>query len=175
MTLKGDCDEKGGANLRYIIREKIFHLGEDSTITNESGQPVFQVDGKVFSLHNTLLVRDLAGNEVATVERQLISLTPTYHITVHGQEIAEVRKKIFSPFIDRYTIDIPGPDDLTIEGSLLEHEYTFRHGDTVVATVSKAWMSLTATYGVDIAPGENDVLILASILALDLAEDQEHR
>ena len=159
--------------MRYVIREKLFHLGEDSAITDESGQPVFQVDGKIFSLHNTLVVRDLAGNEVAEVERQLIALTPTYHITVHGQEIAEVRKNIFSPFIDRYTIEIPGPDDLTIEGSLLEHEYTFKRGDTVIATVSKAWISLTATYGVDIAPGENDLVILASVLALDLAEDAE--
>jgi uncharacterized protein YxjI len=159
--------------VRYIIRENMFHLGEDSTITDESGQSILQVDGKVFSLHNTLLVRDLAGNEVAKVQRQLIALTPTYSITVHGQEIAEVRKRIFSPFIDRYTIDIPGPDDLTIEGSLLEHEYTIRRGDTLIATVSKAWISLTATYGLDIAPGENDLLILTSVLALDLAEDQE--
>jgi uncharacterized protein YxjI len=160
--------------MRYIIREKMFHLGEDSAITDESDQPVFQVEGKVFSLHNTLLVRDPAGNEVAKVQRELIALTPTYSITIHGQEIAEVRKKIFSPFIDRYTIDIPGPDDLTIEGSLLEHEYTIRRGDTVIATVSKAWISLTATYGLDIAPGENDLLILTSVLALDLAEDEEH-
>jgi uncharacterized protein YxjI len=160
--------------MRYIIREKMFHLGEDSTITDESGQPIFQVDGKVFSLHNTLVVRDLAGNEVAKVQRELIALTPTYSITVHGQEIAEVRKKIFSPFIDRYTIDIPGPDDLAIEGSLLEHEYAIRRDDTVIATVSKAWISLTATYGLDLAPGENDLLILTSVLALDLAEDQEH-
>lgn len=161
--------------MRYIIREKLFHLGEDSAITDESGQPVFQVDGIIFSLHNTLVVRDLTGNEVARVERQLLSLTPTYQIAVHGQEIAEVRKKLFSPLIDRYTVDIPGPDDLAVEGSLFEHEYTFRRGATVIATVSKAWMSLTATYGVDVAPGENDLLILTTVLALDLAEDHEHR
>jgi uncharacterized protein YxjI len=160
--------------MRYIIREKIFHLGEDSAITDESGQPVFQVDGKVFSLHNTLLVRDLEGNEVARVERELIALTPTYHITMHGQDIAEVRKNIFSPFIERFTIDIPGPGDMTIEGSLFEHEYTIRREESVVATVSKAWLSLAETYGVDIAPGENDLLILTSVLALDLAEDREH-
>jgi uncharacterized protein YxjI len=160
--------------MRYIIREKLFHLGEDSAITDESGQPVFEVDGKIFSLHNTLVVRDLTGNEVARVERQLIALTPTYQIIVHSQEIAEVRKKLFSLLIDRYTVDIPGPDDLAVEGSLFEHEYTFRRGNTVVATVSKAWMSLTATYGVDVAPGENDLLILTTVLALDLAEDQEH-
>src|SRR5215472_10768427 len=159
--------------MRYIIREKLFHLGEDSAITDESGQSVFQVDGIIFSLHNTLVVRDLTGNEVARVERQLLSLTPTYQIAVHGQEIAEVRKKLFSPLIDRYTVDIPGPDDLAVEGSLFEHEYTFRRGATVIATVSKAWISLTATYGVDVAPGENDLLILTTVLALDLAEDKE--
>jgi uncharacterized protein YxjI len=160
--------------MRYIIREKMFHLGEDSVITDESGQPVYQVDGKVFSLHNTLVVRDLAGNEVAKVQRELIALTPSYTITVQGREIAEVRKKIFSPFIDRYTIDIPGPDDLAIEGSLFEHEYTISRGGTVIATVSKAWMSLTATYGLDIVPGENDLVILTSVLAVDLAEDEQH-
>jgi uncharacterized protein YxjI len=160
--------------MRYVIREKFFRLGEDSDITDESGQPVFQVDGKVFTLHSTLIVRDLAGNEVAMVQRQLVALRPTYHVTVHGQEIAEIRKKLFSPFIDRFTIDIPGPDDLAVEGSLLEHEYTVRRRDQVVASVSKAWISLTDTYGVDIAPGENDLLILTSVLALDLAEDQEH-
>jgi uncharacterized protein YxjI len=60
-------------------------------------------------------------------------------------------------------------------GSLFEHEYTIARGDQVVATVSKRWLSLTDTYGVEIVPGEDDVLILASVLALDLAEDREHR
>ena len=42
--------------MRYIIREKFFRLGEDSTIMNEAGQPVFEVDGKVLSLHDRLIV-----------------------------------------------------------------------------------------------------------------------
>jgi len=161
--------------MRYVIRERFFRLGEDSDITDEQGQPVYHVDGKVLTLHDTLIVRDLAGTEVARVQRQLVALRPTYHITGQGQEIAEVRKKLFSPFVDRFTIDIPGPDDLSMTGDLFEHEYTITRGDQVVATVSKRWLSLTDTYGVDIAAGEDDLLILASVLALDLAEDQERR
>jgi uncharacterized protein YxjI len=159
--------------MRYVIRERFFRLGEDSDITDEQGRPVYQVDGKVLSLHNTLIVRDMAGVEVARVERQLISLRPTYHITRQGEELAAVRKKLFSPFVDRFTIDIPGPHDLSVTGSLFEHEYTIERDNRVVATVSKSWLSLTATYGVDIAAGEDDLLILASVLALDLAEDRE--
>lgn len=159
--------------MRYVIRERFFRLGEDSDITDEAGQPVLRVDGKVFSLHQTLVIYDLAGNEVARVRKRLISLRPTYEITRNGQEIGEVRKKLFSPFVDRLTIDIPGPDDLHVTGSLFEHEYAVERAGQVVATISKHWISLTETYGVDIAPGQDDVLILASVLALDLSEDEE--
>ncbi len=161
--------------MRYVIRERFFHLGEDSDITDDQGHPVYHVDGKVLTLHNTLLVRDLAGNEVAKVERQLIALRPTYHITRQGQELAEVHKKLFSPFVDRFSIDVAGPQpyEMSLTGSLLEHEYTIARNNQTVATVSKRWISLTNTYGVDIAAGEDDLLILASVLALDLAEDRE--
>jgi len=159
--------------MRYLIREKFFHLGEDSTILNEAGQPVLDVDGKVLSLHNRLIIRDRSGNEVASVQRRLLALRATYEIKRAGQEVATVRKNLISPFVDRFTVDIPGPHDLHITGSLFEHEYTFTRGNQVVATVSKRWFALRDTYGVDIAPGQDDVLILACVLALDLAEDRE--
>ena len=161
--------------MRYVIREKFFRLTEDSTITDEAGQPVYQVNGKLFSVHNTIVMRDMAGNEVATVRRHLLSLRPTYEITHGGQELAEIRKHLFTPFGDRFTVDIPGPDDLEIKGNLFEHDYTISQSGQTVATVSKRWISLTDTYGVDVAPGQNDALVLASVLALDLAEDAERR
>ena len=159
--------------MRYIIRERFFRLGEDSDITDESGQRVLQVDGKVLSLRDLLIVRDPAGHEVARVQRKLIALRPTYEISAGDQEVAEVRKHFFTPFGDRFTIDVPGPDDLEMAGNLLDHEFTIRRGGQTVATVSKQWFTLRDTYGVDIAPGENDLLILTSVLALDLAEDRE--
>lgn len=161
--------------MRYIIRERFFRLGEDSDIADEQGRPVYHVDGKVLTLRNTLVVRDMTGQEVARIERKLLALRPTYQIIMHGQETAELRKHFFSPFVDRFTIDVPGPHDLSMTGSLFEHEYTISRDGEVVATVSKRWFTVTETYGVDIAPGEDEVLILASVLALDLAEDRERQ
>ena len=131
------------------------------------------MEGKILSLHHTLIMRDLSNVEVARVERQLVALRPTYHITRQGEEMAAVRKKLFSPFVGRFVIDIPGPEDLSMNGSLFEHEFTVSRGDQLVATISKAWVSMTETYAVDIMPGEDDLLILASVLALDLAQDAE--
>ena len=102
-------------------------------------------------------------------------MRPTYEISIAGQEAAEVRKRLFTPFGDRFTIDVPGPDDLEMRGDLLDHEFTIRRGDQTVATVSKHWFSVRDTYAVDVAAGQDDLLILASVLALDLAEEQERR
>jgi uncharacterized protein YxjI len=157
----------------YLIRERFFRLGEDSDISDEQGRPVLHVDGKVLSLHDRLVLRDPEGREVAQVRRKLVAMRPTYQISVAGEKAAEVRKHLFTPFRDRFTIDVPGPDDLEMEGDLFDHEFTIRRGGETVATVSKRWFTMRDTYAVDIAPGQDDLLILASVLALDLAEDRE--
>jgi uncharacterized protein YxjI len=159
--------------VRYVIKERIFRLGEDSDILDESGRPVFHVDGKVFTMRNRLIVEDRSGREVASVHRRLIALRPTYEISIGGRSAAQVRKHFFTPFVDRFTIDVPGPDDLEMTGSLLDHDFAISRGDRTVATVSKAWITIRDTYGVEIAEGEDDLLILAAVLALDLAEDRE--
>ena len=158
---------------RYLIRERFFALGQDSDITDEFGRLVLRVDGKVLSLRDRLVLRDPAGREVAQVRRKLTSFRPTYEVIVGGQEAAKVRKRFFTPFGDRFTIDVPGPDDLEMAGDLFDHEYVVRRGGQVVATVSKRWFSARDTYAVEVAPGEDDLLVLASVLALDLAEDRE--
>jgi uncharacterized protein YxjI len=102
----------------YLIRERFFRLGEDSDITDEHGQPVLHVDGKVLSLRDRLVLGDPEGREVAQVQRKLVAMRPTYQISIARQEAAEVRKRLFIPFGDRFTIDVPGPDDLEMRGNL---------------------------------------------------------
>ena len=158
----------------YVIRERMFRLGEDSDITDEAGQPVLHVDGKVLSLHNRLILRDPAGREVGQVHRKLAALRPTYEITLDGKDVAEVRRHLLTPFGERLTIDAHGVGGMEISGDLLSHEFTIQRDGQTVAAVSKRWLSMTASYAVEVAPGEDDVLILASVLALDLAIDSEH-
>jgi uncharacterized protein YxjI len=157
----------------YVIREKMFRLAEDFDITNESGQPVLHVEGKIMSLHSRLILRDPAGREVAQVYRKLAALRPTYEITIDGKDIAEVRQHLFSAFHERLAIDTHDGGEMEIAGDLLSHEFTILKHSQTAATISKRWVSLTASYGVDIDPGENDLLILASVLALGPAIDPQ--
>ena len=158
----------------YVIRERMFRLGEDYDINDEFGQPVLQVDGKVLSLHNRLILRDPVGREAGQVHRKLAALRPTYEITIDGKDVAEVRRHLFTPFGERFTIDVYGAGDMQISGDLLSHEFTIQRDAQTVATISKRWLTVTTSYAVQVVPGEDDVLILASVLALDLAIDAEH-
>jgi uncharacterized protein YxjI len=158
----------------YVIREHLLRLGEDSDITDEAGQPVLHVDGKVLSLHNRLILRDPAGRETGQVHRKLAALRPTYEITIDGKDVAEVRRCLLAPFGERFTIDVHGAGGMEIKGDLLSHEFTIDRDGHTVAAIAKRWLTATASYAVDIAAGEDDLLILASILALDLAIDAEH-
>ena len=159
----------------YVIRERIFDIGDDFDITDDDGRTVFHVDGKALSLRDRLVIEDLTGREVASVHRRLIALRRTYRIEIGGEEAGELRKKLFTPFRDSFTIDVPGPDDLTMHGNLLDHEYEVERDGHRVARVSKKWLSFRDTYAVDVEPEENDVLVLAAVLAVDLAQAAEEK
>jgi uncharacterized protein YxjI len=157
----------------YVIRERFFSIGDDFDILDEHGTKLLHVDGKVFSLRNKVVIEDLDGQELASVHRHLVALRPTYEIRIGGEKAAEVRKRLFTPFREKFTIDVPGPDDLEMRGDLLDHEYVIDRGGREVAAVSKRWLTIRDTYAVQIAADQDPLLILASVLALDLALHRE--
>jgi uncharacterized protein YxjI len=159
--------------MKYIVREKFFRLGEDNDILNENQQPVYQVDGKVLSLHNLMIVNDMSGNEVARVQRKILSFRAHYEIRFPGDEaLTEVHQRFSNPLHPKWTISQPGQADLTMTGNFFGHNFTIGNGQTV-ATISKQWISLTDSYGVDVADGQNDLLILCSVLALEAEQDRQ--
>jgi uncharacterized protein YxjI len=159
----------------YVIRERFFSIGDDFDVLDEHGNKVFHVDGKVLSLRDKVVIEDLDGHELASVHRHLVALRPTYEIRIGGETAAEIRKKLFTPFREKFTIDVPGPDDLEMRGDLLDHEYTIERGGEEVAAVSKRWLTIRDTYAVQIAAGQDPLLIIGSVLALDLALDREEK
>ena len=154
--------------MRYLMKQKLFCFGDDFTIKNEAGDDVFFVDGKAFSFGDKLSFQDMNGKELAFIRQKLLSWGPTYEIYRDGELAAVVKKELFTFFRCSFTVDVPGPDDYEAQGSFTDMEYAFTRGGGQVAEVSKRWFSFSDTYGVDIAEGEDDVLILASTVVIDM-------
>jgi uncharacterized protein YxjI len=77
---------------------------------------------------------------------------------------------MITPLRERFTVQLNGGPDLEVQGNLLAHEY--RIGN--VATISQKWFRVRDSYGVEIAPGQNDVLILAVTVAIDQLTSDVH-
>lgn len=152
--------------MRYQIKEKFWCWGNDFNILTEDEQPIFHIDGQAFSWGDKLSFQDMQGNELAFISQKQLSWTPRYEIYRNGQLFAQVVKE-WSWFNQTFTLDVPGPNDYTIEGSFWQHEYTFSRSGQVVARVSKTFWSWTDAYGVDILDGEDDVAILCTAIVID--------
>jgi uncharacterized protein YxjI len=164
---------EGPAVTRYQMKQKWLCLGNDYVVRDDADRDVYYIDGRVFSLGQKLSFQDMQGNELAFISQRLLSWGPTYEIYRAGALAAVVKKVLFRLFHCEFTVDVPGPDDLVAEGDFWNYEYTFtRHGHTV-AQVSKAFFSWTDSYGIEIASGEDDVLILAATVVIDLCQHQK--
>ena len=81
--------------------------------------------------------------------------------------MATIKKALITPVRERWTVKVESGPNLEIQGNILDHEYTMEDGKRKVAEVSKKWFRVADSYGVEIAPGQNDVLILACTAAVD--------
>ena len=152
------------AGNRYRMVEKLVSIGDDFFIQDDNGQRVFKVDGKALRLRDTLIFRDMQGNEICKIQQRIARIRDSMEIEgPDGQRLAMVHKAMITPIRDRYVVKVEGGPDLDIQGNILAHEY--RIGN--VATVSKKWFRVRDSYGVEIAPGQNDVLILAATVSID--------
>ena len=158
---------KGTAN-RYQMREKLVAFGDDYYIKNEAGQNIFKVDGKVLRVRDTLKFKDLLGNLLCQIQERMLTIKDVMAIEgAQGNEIARVKKALITPLRDRWTVKLRNGPDLDVQGNILDHEYEITEGRRKVAQVSKKWFRLRDTYGVEIAPDQEDILILAVTVALD--------
>ena len=161
--------------VRYTVREKFFTLKGDNDINNEMGQPVFRVQGKLFSARSIMMIKDLAGNDLARVQRKLLALMPRYEIALNGGATTTVRRRLSNPLKPKWTIDTVGQDGMLLTGDFFGYNFVIERAGTQVASISKGWVTLTNAYGVDIAPGENDVLLLGVVLVLEAEKSRKKR
>jgi uncharacterized protein YxjI len=150
------------------MRQKMVAIGDDFWIENEQGQRVFKVDGKALRVRQTLIFEDAQGHELAKIQERMLRIKDSMEIEgPNGEQLAMVKKALITPLRERWTVKIKGGPDLDVQGNILDHEYTIEEGRRKVAEVSKKWFRLRDSYGVEIAPGEDDLIILAVTVCVD--------
>lgn len=159
--------------MRYQVREKMFSIGDDFWVTDDRGDRAFLVDGKALSLRQTFELKDASGAVVASIHKKLLAMRDSLEIERDGQVIATVRKALVSPLHHRSVVELADGGEWEAVGNIFDKEFEIRSGGAVLARISRSWFRARDTYGVDVADGVDDALVLAVAVCLDRIHHEE--
>ena len=151
----------------FQLRQKMVSIGNDYWIENEQGEHVYEVDGKI-GLKKVFDFNDAQGKKLAKLRKHFIAIKETMEVEgADGKTLAVVRKDLFTPFKEHFSVSLSNGRSLEIHGNILDHEYAIREGQTRVAQVSKKLLHLRDSYSIVIEPGQDEVVLLSVVVCID--------
>ena len=161
--------------MRYLLRERLFSITDDFWVTDEQDNKVFLVDGKALSLRETFELKDASGRKLATIHKRFLTFTDAMEIEHDGAVVATVHKAVISPLRHRAHIDLADGARLEAVGNIIDKDFDILDGQQAIARISRSWFRIRDSYGVDVAPGQNDALMICIAICLDRIHHDEER
>jgi len=164
--MMGLLRNRGPEGTRYTMREKMFSIGDDFWIEKD-GAKAFKVDGKALRIRDTFVLQSVSGEEMYTIQERKLSVRDKMAIERGGKTVATIKKALISPLRERYSIEVADGEDMEAKGNIVDHEFEIKRDGDKVAEISKRWFRMRDTYGVEVAAGQDDALILACTVCID--------
>ncbi len=153
----------------HFLMSRKWSMTERFTITDDTGAPRYEVQGR-FGFTPKMSFRDNLAAEVAVISQPAFS--SRFEIrTDGGLAVTTVRPRGF--FGARYEIDSPaGP--MEARGNFSGRNYAVARAGATVATVAQQ-RTLRERFAVEVADGEDPVLMLAIVLVIETIRDQRRK
>ena len=108
-----------------------------------------------------------SGAELYKIQEKKLTIRDKMEIEQDGKTVATVKKALITPLRDRYSIEVEGGEDMEAKGNIVDHEYKIERDGEVAKEVSKRWFRIRDTYGIEIARGQEEALLLAVTVCID--------
>ncbi|MDN3294153.1 LURP-one-related family protein [Streptomyces ficellus] len=149
--------------MRYLVRDKIFAIGDDYWIEDEHGRHAFLVDGKALRLRDTLELKDPAGRVLVTLRAKVLSLRGAMTIERDGHTLATVSRKRLSLLRNHYRVSLADGSVLDVSGRILDREFAVERDGELLARISRKWLRVRDTYAVDVVRDDADAALLIAV------------
>ncbi|MER5736126.1 MULTISPECIES: LURP-one-related family protein [unclassified Streptomyces] len=161
--------------MKYLVRDKIFAIGDDYWIEDEDGRHAFLVDGKALRLRDTLELKDPDGRVLVTLREKLLSLRDAMTVERDERPLATVRRKRLSLLRNHYRVTLVDGTELDVSGRILDREFAVEYDGELLAHVSRRWLRVRDTYAVDVVREDADaaLLIAVAVCVIRMAERED--
>jgi uncharacterized protein YxjI len=161
------ADRGAAAGTVYQMRQSMFSIGDDFWIEDNAGRRAYKVDGKALRVRQTLLLEDPGGRELYKIQEKMLRVRDTMDIEGPGGKVATIKKALISPLRERFDVEFAAGGGWHVQGNIVDHEYRIESDAGQIAEVAKKWFRVRDTYGVEIAPGQDEALVLTVAIAID--------
>ncbi|MEE1843949.1 LURP-one-related family protein [Streptomyces sp. NPDC007076] len=160
--------------MRFLVRERLFAIGDDYWIEDADGRKVFLVDGKAMRVRDTFELKDAQGRILVEIRQKLLSLRDTMLIERDGEHLATVKRKRLSLLRNHYRVTLVDGTELDVSGKILDREFAVDYDGELLAQISRRWLTVRDSYGIDVVREDADtaLLIAVSVCVIVLAEKE---
>ncbi|MFB7282264.1 LURP-one-related/scramblase family protein [Streptomyces hydrogenans] len=161
--------------MKYLVRDKLFAIGDDYWIEDEEGRHAFLVDGKALRLRDTLELKAPDGRVLITLREKLLSLRGAMTVERDERPLATVRRKRLSLLRNHYRVTMADGTELDVSGRILEREFAVEYDGELLAHISRRWLRVRDTYAVDVVREDADaaLLIAVAVCVIRMAERED--
>lgn len=155
-------------NMRYRMSVELAALDTDFLVLTDAGEHAFRFNGRAMADDDTIRIEDMQG--LVLYEAPAHAARKKARIVVvdgNGTEIGSVLRNPVSPLRDRFAIEIQERPTLAVDGNVSTHEYSIVGPPGLVADVSQKWFRARGSYGVEIVPGQQDALLLITVVVIE--------
>ncbi|MFF4800090.1 LURP-one-related/scramblase family protein [Streptomyces sp. NPDC001351] len=158
--------------MRFLVRDRLLGIGDDYWIEDEHGTKVFLVDGKAMRLRDTFELKDTQGRVLIDIHQKMFALRDTMVIERDGSVLARIKRKRLSLLRHHYRVSMVDGTELDVSGKILDREFAIEYDGELLAVVSRRWLHIRETYGVDVVREDADpaLLIAVTVCVIHLAE-----
>lgn len=123
--------------MRFLVRERLFAVGDDYWIEDADGRKVFLVDGKAMRVRDTFELKDAQGRILVEIRQKLLSLRDTMLIERDGEQLARIKRKRLSLLRNHYRVTLVDGTELDVSGKILDREFAIDYDGELLAQISR--------------------------------------
>ncbi|MGX1560603.1 LURP-one-related/scramblase family protein [Streptomyces sp. NPDC055506] len=160
--------------MRFLVYDRLLGFGDDYWIEDEHGTKVFLVDGKALRVRDTWELKDIQGRVLVDIHQKMLALRDTMVLQRAEEPLATIRRKRLSLLRNHYRVSLADGNELDVSGKILDREFAVEYDGELLAVISRRWLTLRDTYGVDVVREDADpaLLIAVAVCVIHLAEKE---
>lgn len=161
-------DRQPSCGPRYRMIQNLTLLIDSFVIQTDEGNEAFTIERTSRQNMAILTLRDMQHSV-----HYVISIDPSpAHLPLDvvgkdGKQVARVTSIPVTPVRDRFFVYLATGGIWEASGEVGNSEYRLMSGETEIAEVSQRWFLRPGTFGVEVASGSDDALVLAVTAVID--------